>query len=1361
MKPVDPHSETIVGAITLGSDLQMAAQNEEACLEMGELLQDVFRVERFVASGGMGQVFRARDLRLERPVAVKVLHGRFLESDSGLKRFQREARSLSRVVHPNVVATYEVGVHQQSPFLVMEFVDGPTLGTYIRSKGRLKLDEAVKLTTQIAAGLDEAHALGIVHRDVKPGNILLHRLRSGGLLAKVVDFGLALGAEGGEGGARGDVTTGKHEILGSPLYMSPEQIEGGELTGASDQYSLGIVLFEMLTGSPPFLGSSLNAIFQKHLTAEPQSLQELCTWEHAEKVWEVIQRVLSKKPSERYSSVSEFMTALRQASGVKDDESTHSSACDVCETLVKQGDGFCRGCGSSVPMKACGVCGAERRGKRYHCIQCSASLLVRPVRRERSREDRPEGLEWSPDTISTLGVVVALEAISSNGLIPNWEWMADQFCTSVERENGRPLVVLDGEALAVFGLGGLREREVERAVDAALFVLGQVDRDLETRGLRDEVQVRISVELGEIDAKGAGMSWGTARITGSGIQAARQLNRLVRTPGVFVGRNAWREVRSLYESDREGKALRVLSRRRVAILREASRVGGQAVPLIGRDYEIEHLERAFSRMTQRGRLVVVPVIGAPGSGKSRLTSEFLSRLNKRSETCTVDVSQCIPSSEGVPFAPFRRSFRNRYPIYDGDEKATVYALLRHLPGVRALPDDVAESRVERLSALLGLAGNSGSHEASEEAWQSPSDPSQELAFEAYCHYIRALSKEIPYILVVDDFQWIRPSSMKLLSYLSQRCLDCPIMIIMTVRERDADKTLASVDVPASSLTALELGMLTKRDVHAMAESLFGPAVLDEKLLRTLHELTNGLPQEVEEHLEALVESGSLKKDGTEWSYEAVGEAESSAMPTSLRELVHQRLARLGQEEQRILRAGALAGQTFSIALLSAMVERPVDDLEIDELVQEGWLMESDAGDFPRSREVSFRQDRVRDVVLELLTEEGSRSLHMKAAAWLDSLSGEVQPSARTARLARHYGEAGAHREAARYTLERAREFGLAFAGTEAFDAFGDAMELGMQLKEHHTVDTETDSLLMEALSGRSKWGWILGEHEEARKAIYNSELCFTRPDHKDFWLMQDLVYGEILSIEGAYQEAVERFEVAIATALQLQKKDLAALIQGRIAFGLANLGRIDEAIDEANALLADSEIQKTEAWYRGAGSACGVLARIALKKKQYMDSRKLNRQASEYRSLAGDSVGTLLAQIAEGNVCFFAGDYENALAIYERTARELSDLGYLHGASQANVNKAETLLMKNMPADALETLKECEESFRMLSASPDLVELLRIRAESLLDLDRPSDAISVIDEALRIARDENVLNVEGSLQDLKTRASSAYQKTQS
>ena len=199
----------------------------------------------------------------------------------------------------------------------------------------------------------------------------------------------------------------------------------------------------------------------------------------------------------------------------------------------------------------------------------------------------------------------------------------------------------------------------------------------------------------------------------------------------------------------------------------------------------------------------------------------------------------------------------------------------------------------------------------------------------------------------------------------------------------------------------------------------------------------------------------------------LGTSNGGGFARSLSELVHQRLARLGPEEQRLLRAGASRGPpradccppwwTGMWRMWKSM----------------NWSRKgggsSKVGDFPRSRELSFRQDRVRDAILELLSEENSRGLHLKAAAWLDSVAVDVNPSARTARLARHYTEAGAREQGARFTVARAREYVAAFAGMEAFDAFGEAVEMalrGMKAQEIHP---------REALIGRVRWGWVLGQ----------------------------------------------------------------------------------------------------------------------------------------------------------------------------------------------------------------------------------------------------------------------------------------------
>jgi len=163
-----------------------AASGKTPRLSPGDRIAGTYVIERFIAGGGMGQVFRARDERLDRSVALKLLRPDSTGAVS-IARFEREARALSRVVHPNVVATYAFGIHEDSHYLVMEFVDGPTLDNLLSDRGSLPLEDVVAMIRQVGAGLSEAHALGIVHRDVKPGNILFRRLRSGDMMAKVVD----------------------------------------------------------------------------------------------------------------------------------------------------------------------------------------------------------------------------------------------------------------------------------------------------------------------------------------------------------------------------------------------------------------------------------------------------------------------------------------------------------------------------------------------------------------------------------------------------------------------------------------------------------------------------------------------------------------------------------------------------------------------------------------------------------------------------------------------------------------------------------------------------------------------------------------------------------------------------------------------------------------------------------------------------------------------------------------------------------------------------------------------------------------------------------------------------------------------
>ncbi len=998
-------------------------------------------------------------------------------------------------------------------------------------------------------------------------------------------------------------------------------------------------------------------------------------------------------------------------------------------------------------MKNCRVCGAERVGKRYNCIQCSASLLIRSSHRGRTPLG-DENLANTPEheVITSLGVVVSMEAILEDPLSSDWKWMVEQFRTTVEREHGYTVAILGTEVFAYFGMGDMKEREVERAVDASLFVMDGILRRM------GPTEVRFAVEVGAIDTEETGMSWGTARMSGPGVQTVRRLIRKAPEAGVFVGPNVWREIRSLYESVSLGGMHKLLNRRRVAILREPSMVAGQTVPLVGRDYEIEHLERALKRVISTGRLVVVPVLGPAGIGKSRLLSEFLNQLNQRSERCEVDVGHCIPSNEGVPFAPFRSSFRNRYRLHGETDPHAIDAALRNLPGVRDLPTHAADQRIRHLATLLGLESEEETGQSTE-AWNSPADHSQDVAFDAYCDYVRSMTGDAPYVLALDDLQWIRPSSAKLLSTIATHCADRPVLVILTVRLKDAPQVLGSLDLNISAVSSIELGALSRRHVEQLVSRLFGDGVLDNALLGTLFELSNGIPQELEGHLEALVEGGILQKTETGWLMEERAEGGDSTLPRSLRELVQQRLVRLGPEEQRILRAGALAGPSFSVALLSAMVDRPIDDREVDALVADGWLLESDAGDFPRSREVSFRQDRVRETLLEMIGTEATENLHRKAASWLSEEESGIHPSARTARLARHFSASGNYREAGRFTLEKARELGATFAAQEAYATYGEAMELLNQTPLESSRDDER-GWWIEAGLGRAHHAWLLGNHEEAEETLNRLNECVSRQETPLMWCRQQALFGDIRMFEERYEEADFRFQSAIEVADELSLEGVSSKMRGRLIFAKNYLKRVDEAVALAHEILkVESPVhRKDPLWNIGAGSANGFLAQVAIRNREYDQARTHYREAMAHRKGAQDPVGMWMAKMGEGTVYFFEGNLVEAERAYAETARELQNLGYRLGAAQARVNLAEAKLQLEKTAEALVLLEESEPIFRGLQATMSLVETLRCRGVALLKLGRYEEAKHTVEEAVLLAEENGLEQALPALEKLRGEA---------
>lgn len=261
-------------------------------------------IESEIGRGSMGVVYRARDPEIDRPVALKVLrHDRVGDKDM-VRRFFREAKAAGRLSHPNIVVVYDVGQDHGTVFIAMELVQGDGLEKLIKA-GPVDPERALDLCIQAALALDYAHKHGIVHRDVKPSNIIV---TPGGRI-KITDFGIARIQD-----TPSTEQTQAGSILGTPAYMSPEQVRGERVDGRSDLFSLGTILYEMLCGQKPFKGGNIVEVFQSISTASPPPLSA-CGKGFPDGLEEVVQKALAKEPGKRFQSGEEFSEALKTCAG--------------------------------------------------------------------------------------------------------------------------------------------------------------------------------------------------------------------------------------------------------------------------------------------------------------------------------------------------------------------------------------------------------------------------------------------------------------------------------------------------------------------------------------------------------------------------------------------------------------------------------------------------------------------------------------------------------------------------------------------------------------------------------------------------------------------------------------------------------------------------------------------------------------------------------------------------------------------------------------------------------------------------------------------------------------------------------------
>lgn len=745
-----------------------------------------YRLQRRLGGGGMGVVYQAVDERLDRAVALKFLAPSISASEEAKARFLLEAKAAATLDHANVCTILEVGEDDRGfLFLAMPFYDGETLRSRIQ-RGPLELEEALSVARQIAEGLGAAHRRGIVHRDIKPANVML--TEDG--IAKIVDFGVAKMADA--------TLTRTGAALGSVSYMSPEQTRGEEVDHRTDLWSVGVVLFEMVSGRRPFLGQDEHAVRTAILSEPPPSLRTHRP-DAASALDPILERALRKKRELRYGGAAELIADLDHVRS-----SAPPRATDLAMPVLEPGE-----------RRICTI------------------MATRLARFEQLID------ELGPEEFRSVS-----------------ERVAAAIAEAVTTERGVAISSEGPRHSAAFGLPMTREDDGRRAVLAALSVRERI------RGIGAELEgdfampltCRIGVASGHVVVRQHPGTMGY-EVSGRPLRLAQELARRAPEDDILITSECRRLVGgrirtgSTAEIEVTGENERVSAHTLLSAAVERGTLEARAerglTPFRGREEELATLGRlARDTATAGGRLV--QIVGEPGVGKSRLVLEFARSLDR--SHFRVLRGRALPVSRSTSYALIADVLREVIRAESGKEGE---------PGAQVVVDtllDLGDELHESIPLILRLL--SLSHPDHPFPRHLSGEGVRVAIVESVVGLFSLLSGERPLVLVLEDWHWADDASTSALRQLAEVAPASPMLLVVTLRPG------YGVDLRGlPGLSTLAVEPLTQETSVAVLGSVLGADAVADDLARVITARTAGNPFFIEEFGADLLEQGVVTVGG--------------------------------------------------------------------------------------------------------------------------------------------------------------------------------------------------------------------------------------------------------------------------------------------------------------------------------------------------------------------------------------------------------------------------------------------------------------------------------------------------------------------
>jgi serine/threonine protein kinase/tetratricopeptide (TPR) repeat protein len=1226
-----------------------SATKQPKDLEPGSVLGH-YKITRTLGEGGMGKVYLAQDTRLGRKVALKLLPQSFTTDHDRVRRFEQEARAASALNHPNILTIHEIGAEGNTRYIATEFVEGITLREHLK-QFRLKLTESLDLAIQIAAALSAAHAAGIVHRDIKPENLIV---RPDGYV-KVLDFGLAKLAPSTQAAAKDSdslafvpVSTTPGMLMGTIVYMSPEQARGFEVDARTDIWSLGVVLYEMIAGRPPFEGHTNSDVLASVLNREPLPLTHHSPAVSAE-LERIVLKTLAKDPEERYQAIKDLLVDLRR----------HKQRLEFEAEMRRS---------------------SESRQSAVETPPPDVLVPSQPpsVSIQYSSEQRKQITILCADISGLTAISESLDAEEMNDIMSAlWQ----RLDTTVMDHGGMIDKHMGDLVMALWGAQSAHEDDPERAIRAALLMqteAAEVLADCLGDRVPNEVLsslVRVGINTGPVLLTAVGTR-GEFTAAGASVNVASRLEQAAPAGSILISHDTYRHVRGVFDvhelelSNVKGEAepvhTYVVERVKPRAFRLRTRgVEGIETRMIGRRGELDRLTDALSTVMEDRELRAVTVIGEAGIGKSRLLYEFSNEVELLPQRFCIFNGRANQAVRGQPFSLVRDVFAFRFEIQDSDSPMVAREKLER--GMLALDanDDGALMRAHFIGQMIGLDFSASPFLAGiiDDARQI-----RDRAFHYATQFFTTVAAKMPVILYLDDIHWADDGSLDFVNHLMRSCRAVPLMIFSLARPALLERR-PSWGEGETAHDRLTLELLTKRESRQLVEEILRHA---QSIPQALRELVvggaEGNPFYVEELIKMLIDQRVILPGGSQWRVDASRLVEVR-VPSTLTGVLQARLDGLSAWEKIVIQRASIIGREFwdhAVEFLGAQLGESSHDppsadtrAALEKLRRRELIYRREASTFLGAMEYLFKHAILRDVTYESVLRRERRKLHKLAADWLIERSGE-RADQFAATIAEHY-------ERARVAANAAEWYGR--AGEQARDAYAPEAAIGFYRKalELGPTDTaaSTENRAREILwhEGLGEALWMQARFPDAVAAYKTMlELAEGEGDH----LAQARACNGLASVQdrvGDYRAMLEsaksagRLARAAGTSARAVKELARALDrQGWAAYRLGDaadaIGLCEQALNLAVELGASASRER--------GHSLKSLGVVYLMLGQFVQAESCFEQAMELHRELGNrrGVGNLLNSL--GEAARLRGDSAAAVRWYEEAliiTREIGDRG--------------------------------------------------------------------------------------------------------